>query len=322
MLRRNLLVLSAAGLAMPSVSRAQAAWPERPVRMVVPFPPGGSSDTYGRILQPKLSEALGKPVVIDNRGGASGSMGATEAARAEPDGYTWLLAQEQEATNQTVMRLPYRTMQAFAPTSLIVTAPLAVVAHKDAPWRSIQDLVAAAKKAPDTIGYATSGIGSFGHVSTALMQQMGDFKLTHVPYRGAGPALQDVLSGQVSLLVTSVVNVSKHIKAGGLRPLGVTALGETAMLPGVKSLAQQGFADFEALGWLALLGRAGTPEPIIRKMGDAMAQVLASSEIRDRIADLGGDVIAGGPERARRFINNEVTKWGRVIRDNNITADS
>lgn len=321
MLRRNLLAFAAAGLAAPSVSRAEASWPDRPIRLVVPFPPGGSTDTLARIVQPKLSEILGKPLVIDYRGGASGSVGATEVSRAAADGYTLILVPENEATNQTVMRLPYRVMQAFAPVSLIATGPLTLVAHKDAPWKTMQELIAAAKRAPDTIGYATSGIGGLPHVSCTLMQQLGDFKLTHVPYRGAGPALQDALSGQIALFMSNVVNVSQHIRTGALRPLGVTTMGETRHVPGVKSFAQQGFAEFEALSWWAVLGRAGTPEPILRRISEACAQVLATPEIRGRIEDLGADVAAGGPERARRFITSEVTKWGNVIRDNSITLD-
>ena len=160
MLRRHLFAFTGAGLAAPSVLRAQGAWPEPPVRLVVPWPPGGSADLIARILQPKLGEALGKPLVIDNRGGASGSIGATEAARTAPDGYTWLFAWDTEATNQTTMRLPYRVMQAFAPTTLVATGPLVMVTHQSAPWRGFQDVAAAAKQAPDTISYGTGGIGN------------------------------------------------------------------------------------------------------------------------------------------------------------------
>ena len=164
-------------------------------------------------MQPKLSEILGQPVVIENLGGASGSIGATEAARSAPDGHTWLLVNDNESTNQTTMRLHYRLMQAFAPVSLLATGPLALVAHQSAPWRTLPDLIAAAKRAPDTIAYATSGMGSLAHVSTTLLQQLGDFKLTHVPYRGGGPALKDVLAGQVPLFMSNVVILSQHIKA-------------------------------------------------------------------------------------------------------------
>jgi tripartite-type tricarboxylate transporter receptor subunit TctC len=290
--------------------------------LVVPFPPGGSTDTIARIVQPKLSETLGRPVVIENRAGGSGSVGATEAARSAPDGHTWLLAYDNEATNQTVMRLSYRMMQAFAPVTLVATGPLAMVAHQATPWKTFQDVVTAAKAAPDTISYATSGIGGLAHVSTTLLQQLGDFKLTHVPYRGGGPALQDALSGQVPLFMSNVVIISQHIRAGTLRPLGVTTATESRHVPGVKSFAQQGFPGFEAPTWWALLGRAGTPEPILQRMGEAVQQVLSTPDIRGRIEEQGADVVASGAERCRRFLASEVEKWSRVIRDNNISLDS
>ncbi len=182
--------------------------------------------------------------------------------------------------------------------------------------------MAAAKAAPDTISYATAGIGSLPHVSTTLLQQLGGFKLTHVPHRGGGPAAQAVVAGEVPLFMSNVVVISQHIKAGTLRPLGVTTAGETRHVPGVKSFAQQGFTGFEAGTWWALLGRAGTPEPILRRMSEAVTGAMAVPEVRDRIEALGADLAGGGPERCRRFLNAEIEKWGRVIRDNNITAES
>ena len=313
---------TAAGLSAPSVLRAQGAWPERPVRLVVPFPPGGMTDIVARVFQPKLSEVLGKPVVIENRGGASGSIGATEAARAQPDGYTWLLAFDTEATNQTTMRLPYRLMQAFAPVNLVATGPLVLVAHKDAPWKTFGEVVAAAKAAPDTINYGTTGIGALSHVSMVLLQQLGGYKLSHVPYRGGGPLAQAAVAGEVPLTMATVPSLGQHIKAGTLRPLGVTTEGESRHLPGVKSFAQQGFAGFEAPTWLAFLGRAGTPEPVLRRMGEAVSQALSAPEVKSRIEEQGVDVLAGGAERCRRFLNGEIQRWGQVIRDNNITVES
>jgi len=219
------------------------------------------------------------------------------------------------------MRLPYRVMQAFAPTTLVATGPMVMVAHQSSPWRGFQDVIAAAKKAPDTISYGTGGIGSLPHVSTVLLQQLGDFKLTHVPYRGGGPAMQALLSGEVPLLVTPIPTALQQIKAGTARALAVTSEGESRHLPGIKSCAQQGFPDFEAPTWWALFGRAGTPEPIQRRMHEALSGVLTQPEVRERIEN-GIDVLAGGPERCRRFVNSEVERWGRVIRDNNISLDS
>jgi tripartite-type tricarboxylate transporter receptor subunit TctC len=320
--RRLLLGLAAAGLAAPGILRAQSAWPERPIRLIVPWPPGGSTDTIARLLQPKLSEALGKPVIIENRGGASGSIGAIEAARAAADGYTWILVYDNEATNQTVMRVPYRTLEAFAPVSLVATGPLAMVAHKDTPYRTFQDVVDAAKRDPDSVNYATSGVGGLAHVSTTLLQDRGGFKMVHVPYRGGGPAVQDAVAGHVPLFMSNVVIISQHIRAGTLRPLGVTTKGETRHVPGVKSFSQQGFSDFEAPTWWAFLGRAGTPEPILRQMQQALAQTLADPDVRARIEEQGCDVAATSPEECGRFLGNEIERWGKVIRDNNIRVDS
>ncbi|HEY4251875.1 MAG TPA: tripartite tricarboxylate transporter substrate-binding protein [Roseomonas sp.] len=322
MKRRSLLALATAGLAAPHVAGAQGAWPDRPIRLVVPWPPGGSVDTIARLFQAKLGDVLGRPVVIDNRGGASGAIGSGEAARAPADGYTWMLAYDSEATNQTVMRLPYRTLEAFAPVTLVATGPLALVAHQSTLYRSFQDVVNAAKAAPDTIGYATSGVGGLAHVSTTLLSTQSGIKLVHVPYRGGGPAVQDAVAGNVPLFMSNLVIISQHIRAGVLRPLGVTTRGETRHVPGVPSFAQQGLAEFEAPTWWALLGRAGTPEPILRRMHEAMAQALADPEVKAKIEEQGADVVASDPAACGRFLANEIEKWGRVIRDNNIRADS
>ena len=320
--RRSLLAVTAVGLAAPAALRAQRAWPERPVRLVIPFPPGGSTDTIARLFQAKLAEALGRQVIIDNRGGASGSIGGIEMARAQPDGYTWMLAYDNEATNQTVMRLPYRAMEAFAPVSLVATGPLALVAHKETPYRTFQDVVEAARRAPDSIGYATSGVGGLAHVSTTLLSSQAGIQLTHIPYRGGGPAVQDAVAGNVPLFMSNVVIISQHIRAGTLRPLGVTTRGETRHVPGVRSFAQQGLAEFEAPTWWAFLGRAGTPQPILARMQAALARALADTEVKARIEEQGCDVVASDPQQCARFLRAEIDKWGRVIRDNSISVDS
>jgi tripartite-type tricarboxylate transporter receptor subunit TctC len=320
--RRLLLAAATAGLAAPRIAGAQGALPDRPVRIIVPFPPGGSVDTIARIFQAKLAEGLGRPVVIDNRGGASGSIGGSEMARAQPDGTTWMLAYDNEATNQTVMRLPYRAMEAFAPVSLVATGPLALVAHKDTPYRTFQDLIDAAKRAPDTIGYATSGVGGLAHVSTTLLSGQAGIRLTHVPYRGGGPAVQDAVAGNVPLFMSNIVIISQHIRSGTLRPLGVTTQGETRHVAGARSLAQQGFGDFVAPTWWAFIGRAGTPEPILRRMHEALARAITDPNVKAKIEEQGCDVQASSPEVCGRFLAAEIEKWARVIRANNITADS
>ena len=320
--RRTLLALTASGLAMPGLLRAQEVWPDRPIRLIVPWPPGGSTDTVARILQPKLGEVLGKPVVIDNRGGASGSIGAIEAARVAPDGSTWMLAYDTQATNESVMKLPFRTTEAFTPVSLVATGPLALVAHASTPFRTYADVVEAARKAPDTLNYATSGVGGLAHVATTLLQQVGHYRITHVPYRGGGPATQDAVAGHVPLFMSNVVVISQHIKAGVLRPLGVTTRGESRHVPGVRSFAEQGVGDFEAPTWWALLGRAGTPAPIVARMHDAVLKVLADADVRRKLEEQGADVVGSSPAECGRFLGQEIDKWGKVILDNDIRADS
>ncbi len=320
--RRSLLALAATGLATPHLLHAQEAWPERPIRLIVPWPPGGSTDTIARLFQPKLAEILGRPVIIDNRGGASGSIGAIEASRAAPDGYTWMFAYDNEATNQTLMRLPYRTLEHLAPVSLVATGPLVMVAHQSTPFRNFQEVIAAARREPDRWNYASSGVGGLAHISTTLLQQLGNFRLTHVPYRGGGPAVTAAVGGEVPLFMTNVVIVSQHIRAGTLRPLGVTTRTETRHVPNTPSFAQQGLGDFEAPTWWAFFGRAGTPAPILERMHAALAQVLREPEVRARIEEQGCDVAASSPEECRRFVTAEIERWGQVIRQNNITADS
>ena len=178
--RRSLIALTAAGLAAPSILRAQGNWPDRPIRIIVPWPPGGSTDTVARLFQQRLSAVLGQPVVIENRGGASGSIGASEFSRAPTDGSTWMLAYDNEATNQTLMRLPYRTLEAFAPVSLVATGPLALVAHNSTPFRSFPELVAAARREPDRWNYASSGVGGLAHVSTTRLQCLSGNRLSHL----------------------------------------------------------------------------------------------------------------------------------------------
>jgi tripartite-type tricarboxylate transporter receptor subunit TctC len=325
MRRRLLTSLAFAGLAQPAVLRAQglgAGFPARPLRLIVPWAPGGSTDTIARLFQARLAEVLGRAIVIDNRGGASGATGAAEASRAPNDGSVWTFVYDTQATNETLMQLPFRTMEAFVPVCHVASGPLAMVTHHSTAYRSFQDVVDAAKRAPDTINFATSGVGGLAHVATTLLQQQGGFRLVHVPYRGGGPAVQDALGGFVPLFMTNVVIVSQHIRAGLLRPLGVTTSGESRHVPGSKSFAQQGFANFEAPTWWAMLARSGTPAPLVRQMNEALVQVLNEPAVKARIEEQGCDIVASTEEQCGQFLAAEIEKWGRVIRANDIRPDS
>lgn len=323
MQRRALLAApTAALLARPSILQAQGTWPDRPVRIIVPYPPGGSNDTVARILQPKLSELLGRPVLVDNRAGASGSVGSSETARSAPDGHTWLLANDTLATNETLMSLPYRVMQAFSFCTLVGTCPYALVTHPSTPFQNFTQMVEAAKARPQTLNYATTGVGSGAHIATVLLQQRGDFRLEHVPYRGGGPALQDSLAGHVPLFMSNIVIILSHIRAGALRPLGLTQQTESRYLPGVVPFTRQGFPGFEALTYWQLVGPAGISQPILDRMQQAVKRVLAEPNVQARMAEQGADIVGSTPAETEAFVRGEIEKWGAVIRENNIRTDS
>ena len=260
-------------------------------------------------------------MVVVNHPGAAGATGAQETARAAPDGDTWLLAFDTEATNQTTMRLPYRTLEAFTPVTLVATGPLALVAHQFAPYATYGDVVRAARRDPDTLRYATSGTGGLAHVAATLLQQAGGYRMMHVPYPGGGPAAQDAVAGRVPLLMSNVVAVREQIRSGALRPLAVSTREETRHVPGASSFAQQGATGFEALTWWALLGVAGTPEFLLQQMGAAMSRVLHNPQIRARIEERGADVVASSAQECATFLESEIEKWDHVIRANSIQAE-
>ena len=320
--RRALWGLATGALAAPMISRAQAAWPERPVRLIIPFPPGGSNDTVARVLQPKLQEILGKPVVVENRGGASGSVGAGEAVRSPPDGHSWALVNDTFAANDTLMSLPYKAANDFTFCTVVGTCPYAMVTQASGPWKSLTQVIETAKKEPDRLSYATTGTGSLAHVSTVLLESRGGFGLTHVPYRGGGPALQDVLAGHVPLFMSNIVIILPHIRGGTLRPLGISSAQRSEYLPDVPTFAAQGFPGFEANTYWALVGPAGIPGEVTRKMQQAVAQALKDATVMARLREQGADILGSPPEACERFIRSEIEKWGGVIREHNIRPEA
>jgi tripartite-type tricarboxylate transporter receptor subunit TctC len=319
--RRHLLAAPAL-LALPGIARAQTQWPDRPVRVIVPWAPGGSTDAMARLLQQRLSERIGQAIVIENRGGASGSIGAGQAALAAPDGYTWLLAFDTQGVNPGLMRLPFDTVGDFAPVTLIARGPMFLVTHRDKPFRTIQDWLAAVRRDPEKITYATSGSGTLAHLAMTLLATQGGFKVTHVPYRGGGPATTAMLGGEIDSYMTNAVVVMPHIRAGTLRPLAVTSAERWPGLPDVPTFAQAGLAGAESYTWWAFFGRTGTPAPILDRMGEALRATIREPAIATRIEELGANVVASsGPELAT-FLRGEIDKWTQVIRANDIRAES
>jgi tripartite-type tricarboxylate transporter receptor subunit TctC len=295
----------------------------RPLRLVGGFPPGGSVDNLARILAPRLQVLLGQTVVVENRPGANGTVALAEVARGPADGGTWMLATDSHAIVPGVMPLPYDARRDLAPVILIGQGPLVVTTHPATPWASFAALVEdARRRPPGEITYATAGVGSMMHVSMALLTGMAGVRLTHVPYRGGAPALADALAGHVPLFVTNAPVGGPPLRSGALRGLGVTTRAPSRHLPGIPSFHEMGFAGFEAPTWWALLCAAGVPEPARRRMEEAMATVLAEPETRARVEAQGMDVLALSGADAARFVDAEFDRWGRVVRENGIRAES
>jgi tripartite-type tricarboxylate transporter receptor subunit TctC len=325
MRRRALLGGIAAAPSVPRRAPAQdpaATWPGRPVRLLVGWPPGGSVDTVARILQPRLQAALGQTVLVENRPGATGSVGAAEAGRSAPDGHTWLVALDSHAIIPAVMPLPYDTRRDFAPVTLIGRGPLVVTAHPSTPWRGFPELVEAARAGPPgAINYATAGIGTMMHVAMVRLCSLAGVRLTHVPYRGGAPALQDALAGNVPLFVTNGSVGGPHVRSGALKGLGVTTRERWRDLPGVPTFHGLGFAGFEAPTWWGVFAPAGVPAPIRRRMEGELARILAEPEVRARVEAQGMDVLATPGEGFAPFLDAEIERWGRVVRENGIRLE-
>ena len=318
MQRRAILGGLLAAPALLAHARAQEAWPARPIRLVVGWPPGGSVDNLARIFQPRLQELLRQSVVVENRPGATGTVGAAEAARAAPDGHTWLLIVDSHVIVPSVMQLPYDTRRDFAPVTLIGRGPLLVAAHPSVPWAGFREMVEDARRRPGQINYATAGIGTMMHVAMVQPCNLAGVQLTHVPYRGGAPALADALAGHVPLFVTNAPVGGPHVRSGGLRGFGVTTRERWRDLPEVPSFHEQGFTGFEAPTWWGLLAPSGVPEPIRRRMEETMARILAEPETRAKVEAQGMTVLAAGSAEFRPFMESEMERWARVVRENDI----
>lgn len=326
MQRRALLggIAAAPSVLPPRRTAAQGAapWPSRPLRLLVGWPPGGSVDILARILGPRLQAALGQPVVVENRPGATGSVAAAEAARAPADGHTWLFMVDSHAIIPSVMTLPYDTRRDLVPVILIGRGPLVVTAHPSTPWRGFPELVEAARqRPPGAITYATAGIGTMMHVAMVSLSNLAGVQLTHVPYRGGAPALQDALAGVVPLFATNAPVGGPHVRSGALKGFGVTTRAPWRDLPGVPSFHDLGFTDFEAPTWWGVLAPAGVPLPIRRRMETELARILAEPEARGRVEAQGMDVLATPGEGFAQFMDTEIERWGEVVRRNAIRME-
>jgi tripartite-type tricarboxylate transporter receptor subunit TctC len=297
-------------------------WPSKPVRFIVPFPPGGTVDPLARLAGARLSAALGQQFIVDNRPGASGSLGAGIAAKAAPDGYTFLFVFDTHAVNPSLIKLPFDTVKDLAPVMLVGTAPMAIATSPAKPFRSFVDVVKAARAKPDTLTYGSIGSGSLGHLTLTLVQQAGGFRIVHVPYKGGGPMSVDTMAGHVDMGIGSVAVISPHVKGGKMRGLAVTGDRRSHALPDVPALSEQGFPGFSALAWWAIFGPAGIPRPVLEKFHAELVKVFNLADVRAQLTDtLGMDLVVSTPGALQKFLLAEMDRWGKVVREHNIRPD-
>lgn len=320
--KRAIMAAMPALLAAPHIAKAQAAWPNGPIRIVVPFPPGGSTDALARLLQPHLQADLGVSIIVENRGGASGSLGTAQVARAAPDGNTWLIVFDTHAVNPSLIpNMGFDTERDLTSLLLFGTAPMVMTAHRTRPYRSFAEVVAAAKARPDTITYGTIGNGSLAHLTMELVQRAGGFKLVHVPYRGGGPLAIAAAAGEVDLPVATRPALGVHIDAGTLVSLAQTSATRSPNIPDVPSLTELGITGIDSRAFWGFLGPARLPEPIKARMDAAVRKAIEVPEIRQRILGLGIDLNPQGEAAFMQFLSAQIATWGRVVRENNIRPD-
>jgi len=309
-------------LAAPFGAFAQD-WPSKPVTFVVPFPPGGSVDPLARLLSAKLTDALKQQFLVENKPGASGSIGTAFVAKSRPDGYTFVVVFDTHAVNPSLIPgMQFDTAKDLAPVMLVGTAPMAITTHPAKPYKTFADVIAAAKAKPDTISFGSIGNGSLGHLTMILVQQAAGIKLVHVPYKGGGPMITDAIGGQIDLGVASVAAVGPHVKNGKLRAIAVTGDKRSAAMPEVPTLAEQGFKGFSALAWWGIFAPAGTPRPVLDKFHGELVKVLNQADLRKTLTEtLGMDLVVSSPEDLQKFLLGEMVRWSKVVKDNNIKPD-
>lgn len=275
-----------------------------------------------RLIAPKMGEALGQSIVVENKPGAGGQIGASAVAKAAPDGYTLMLDASSFAVNPSLYpKLPYDSLNAFKPVGVVALFPNVVLVNANFPAKNISELVSAARKSKDAVSYASSGNGSAQHLAGALFESAAKVDMVHVPYKGGGPALNDVIGGQVPLFFGNLASTLQHVQSGKLRALAVTSDKRSAILPDVPSLSEAGLKGTEVYEWNAVFAPANTPEPVMAKLAAAFQHALESTEVKARVAQLGGEIQKGNPDQARKFIEHQVKLWGRVIKERNITTE-
>ncbi|HUN68153.1 MAG TPA: tripartite tricarboxylate transporter substrate binding protein [Burkholderiales bacterium] len=317
------LLLLLLGLLAFAATQAQDKYPAKPLKIVVPFAPGGSTDIVARLVADRLAAALAQPVVVENRGGASGNIGAEAVAKSPADGYTLLMATTGVmAINNALFRnMPFDAAKDFEPVIYIASITNVLIVAADSPLRSVAEVIAAAKQSPGRLSFASAGAGASTHMSAELFKAMAGVDLLHVPYKGSGPAMPDILSGRVSMMFENMPGAVSYIKSGKMRALAVTGLKRTPALPEVPTVAESGVPGYESLSWSGFAVPAGTPREVVLRLNRETAAIIATAEMKQKLSDQGAEAVGGAPEAFAAHIRAEREKWGRLARERNIVVN-
>jgi len=316
-------LVAGATLLAPAGVLAQASYPSRPIRLIVPFPAGGGTDLIAREVANKVATSNGWSIVIDNKPGSGGNLGVDAAAKAAPDGYTLVLGQTSNlAINPTLYaKLPYNPEKDLTPIGLVASAPLVLVVAADSPYKTLADVVAAAKARPEALNYASSGSGTVAHLATELFQKTANVRFTHVPYKGAAQGSTDLIGGQIQMYMSSVPTLIGHIKSGKMRPIVVTSRKRTTDLPDAPTVDESGYKGFEAATWFGVAGPAGLPKDMVAKLNAAFNKALQDPEVKRKLASQGAEVKGSTPEEFGAYIREETVRWGKVVKDSGAKVD-
>lgn len=319
--RRHFLKVAAAAASVPWLARAQpAAWPQSPIKLVVPFPPGGGTDTVSRLVAEQLTTQKQWQVIVDNRPGAAGNIGLDQVAKAQPDGYTLAMAQTSNmAINPALYsKMLFDPLKDLEPIVQVCAQPVVLVVRNESPFKSLADVVRAARKEPGKYTVAQAGMGTVGHLAGEMLTRAAGIEMMQVPYKGAGPAMNDLIGGQVDTYIGSAASVMGQLQAGKIRGLAVTSSQRLQALPQVPTVAEQGHKDFEATTWLGLVGPAGLPAEVVRAVNAAVVEVMSGKAVRDRLVAEGNEPHAGSQQAFAQLVRSEHAKWGALIREANI----
>jgi tripartite-type tricarboxylate transporter receptor subunit TctC len=316
------IIFSCAALLMGVPAALAQEYPAKPIRVVVPFPPGGGTDFMGRVIMQKVGENLGATVVIDNRGGAGSSIGTEIVARSPADGYTVLIVSGAHAINPSIYpKLPYDSVRDFAPVTMFTSGPGLLVVHPSVPAKSVRELIALAKSRPGQLNYASAGIGTPPHLAGELFKTMARVNIVHVPYKGNGPAYTDLIGGHVSVMFPNVSTATAHVRAGKLRALAVTTKSRTPIAPDLPTISEAGVPGYDVSSWYGLLAPAGTPAAVVAKLQREIARVMRLPDVSEKLTSQGLDIVGNTPEEFAAIIKAEIVKWAKVVKASGAKAD-